>query len=118
MRHGIILHCSRCRVFERLRHLRCGHLPGRDGRDELRKLWCWLVFDDCGRDLGVDVRTLLGRHLPTRDGRVGVQLVFGGHLVGRNGFKHTVRSVFGWEVRVECWRVRLLGLRGGQLFWR
>ena len=76
---------------------------------------CWLVFDDCWCKLGVDVRILLGRHLPSRDGRVGLQLVFGGHLVGRDGVKHGVRGVCGWEVHVECRRVRLLGLRGGQL---
>jgi hypothetical protein len=118
LRNGIVLNGSRLGSINRLRNLCCGHLPSRDGRDELHKLRCGLVFSRSWCELGVNVRILLGRNLSTRDGRVGVQLVFGGHLVGRNGVKHTVRSVFGWEVRVECRRVCLLGLRGGQLLWR
>ena len=118
MRDGLVLNCSRRRVIKRLRNLRCRHLPGRGGRDELHKLRCWLVFGRSWCELGVDVRLLLVRQLPTRDGRVGVHLLFGGHLVGRDGFEHTVRSVFGWEVRVECRRVGLFGLCGGQLLWR
>jgi hypothetical protein len=78
----------------------------------------WPFFDHSWGKFGVDLRTVLGRHLSNRDGRVGVQLVCGGHLVGRDGVKHGVRCVFGWEIHVECWCVRLLGLLGGQLLWR
>jgi hypothetical protein len=118
LRNGIVFNCSRCYITKRLWHMCFRHLPDRDGRNELHKLRRWHVFVHCWGELGVELRTLLGRHLPTHHGGVGLQFVCGGHLVGRNGFKHTVRSVFGWEIRVERRRFCLLGLRGGQLHWR
>ncbi len=51
------------------------------------------------------------------DGRLGMHRMFGEHLVGHDRVKLTVRVVFGWEVRVECRRVRLLGLLDRQLLW-
>ena len=97
--------------------MQCRQLVCGSGR-RVHKLRRWPFFDDSWGELGVDLRSLLGRHLSSRDGCVGVHFVCGGHLVGRDGVKHSMRSVFGWAVRVECRRVRLLGLRGRQLLRR